>query len=92
VFLAGTAGYGLLVVALLNGVFLFSLSRPWPAVGALALAVCTNAAVGWTFSRTGEYWWSVGGLVAGAAVFAVLTSAATVRVLRRLDYYYYSAF
>jgi hypothetical protein len=92
VFLAGTAGYGLLVVALLNGVFLFSLSRPWPAVGALSVALCTNAAVGWTLSRSGEYWWSVGGLVAGAAVFAGLTSVATVRVLRRLDYYYYSAY
>jgi hypothetical protein len=31
-------------------------------------------------------------LVAGAAVFAGLTSVATVRVLRRLDYYYYSAY
>ena len=92
VFLAGTAGYGLLVVALLNGVFLFSLSRPWPAVGALSVAVCTDATVGWVLSRQGEYWWSVGGLVAGAAVFAGLTSVATVRVLRRLDYYYYSAY
>jgi hypothetical protein len=92
VFLAGTAGYSLLVVALLNGVFLFSLSRPWPAVGALGVAVCVDAAVGWVLSRQGEYWWSVGGLVAGAAVFAGLTSVATVRVLRRLDYYYYSAY
>jgi hypothetical protein len=33
VFLCGALGYALLVVALLNGVFLFSLSRPWPAVG-----------------------------------------------------------
>ena len=92
VFLAGTAGYVLLVVALLNGVFLFSLSRPWPAVVALSAALCTNAAVGWTLSRSGEYWWSVGGLVAGSAVFAGLTSFATVRTLRRLDYYYYSAY
>lgn len=92
VFLYGALGYALLVVALLNGVFLFSLSRPWPAVGGLSVALLTNGGVGWVLSRHGEHWWSVGGLVVGAAVFACLSSVAAVRVLRRLDYHYYAAY
>lgn len=92
VFLYGALGYALLVVALLNGVFLFSLSRPWPAVGGLAVALVSNGGVGWALSRHGEHWWSVGGLVVGAAVFACMSSVATVRVLRRLDYHYYAAY
>jgi hypothetical protein len=35
---------------------------------------------------------AVVGLAAGALVFAVATTVAALRVLRRLDYYYYSAF
>ena len=92
VLLWGTVGYALLVMALLNGVFLFSLSRPWPVVMALSVAVVTNGATGWALSRYGEHWWSVGGLVSGALVFATVTTVATVRVLRRLDYYYYAAY
>jgi hypothetical protein len=92
VFLCGALGYALLVVALLNGVFLFSLSRPWPAVVGLSVALLCNGGVGWVLSRQGEHWWSVGGLVVGAAVFACMSSVATVRVLRRLDYHYYAAY
>ncbi len=92
VFAWGVVGYALLVLSLLNGVFLFSLSRPRLVVPALAFAVLINAAVGWYLSRGVDYWLAVAGLTAGALVLALLTTAAAVRVLRRLDYYYYSAF
>ena len=92
VFLWGTVGYVLLVVALLNGVFLFSLSTPWPVVGALLVGLLADITVGWVLSRSGEPWWSVGGLVVGASLFAGISTLATVRVLRRLDYYNYAAF
>ena len=92
VFLWGTVGYALLVVALLNGVFMFSLSTPWPVVGALLVGLLANITVGGVLSRYGEYWWSVGGLVVGAFLFACITTISTVRVLRHLDYYNYAAF
>jgi hypothetical protein len=92
VFVGGTAGYALLVLALLNGVFLFSLSRPWPVVLALVSGLLMNGVVGWLLSRDGEYWWSVGGLVAGAGLFAAVTTIAAVKVLARLDYYYYASY
>ncbi len=92
VFAWGATGYALLVLSLLNGVFLFSLSRPRLVVPPLVVALLVNAAVGWHLSRTIDYWFAVVGLAAGALVFAVLTTAAAIRVLRRLDYYYYSAF
>ncbi len=92
VFAWGVVAYALLVLSLLNGVFLFSLSRPRLVVPALFLALVVNAAVGWYLSRSIDYWYGVVGLAAGALVFAVLTTVAALRVLRRLDYYYYSAF
>ena len=58
----------------------------------LSVALLCNGGVGWVLSRQGEHWWSVGGLVVGAAVFACMSSVATVRVLRRLDYHYYAAY
>jgi hypothetical protein len=70
VFLAGTAGYGLLVVALLNGVFLFSLSRPVACRRSACGGCVHQRRCGLDLQPSGEYWWSVGGLVAGAAVFA----------------------
>ena len=92
VFAWGVVAYALLVLSLLNGVFLFSLSRPRLVVPALSLALVVNASVGWYLSRSIDYWYGVVGLAAGALVFAVLTTASALRVLRRLDYYYYSAF
>jgi hypothetical protein len=61
-------------------------------VPALLAALLVNAVVGWQLSREESYWMAVVGLAAGALVFAVATTVAALRVLRRLDYYYYSAF
>ncbi len=88
----GVIAYGLLVLSLLNGVFLFSLSRPRVVIQALLLALVVNAGLGWWLSRNVDYWFAVVGLAAGTLVFAVITTAGALRVLRRLDYYYYSAF
>ncbi len=85
-------GYSLLVWGLMNGVFFFSLSRPAYALRPLAAGLAVGVLVGLLASRTGPYWWSVYGLAVGAAVFAALTTRHALRVLRRLDYYYYSAY
>ncbi len=92
VFTWGVAGYLLLAFGLLNGVFLFSLSRPRSVLLALVLAVPVDLVTGSVLSREGAYWHSVIGMTAGALIFAVVTTVGAVRVLRRLDYYYYSAY
>ena len=88
----GAVGYALLVFALMNGVFFFSLSRVSFVLRGLGLAIVVNVLVGTLLSRHFEYWHSVVGLTAGALVFAVVTGLYGIRVLRRMDYYYYSAF
>lgn len=92
VFEWGVVGYLLLAFGLMNAIFLFSLSRPLSVLFALAVAVVVDFGVGWWLSRELSYWHSVIGMTAGACVFAVLTAIAAIRVLRRLDYYYYSAY
>jgi len=92
VFLWGAPGYALLVVALGNAVVLFSLSRPWPMVGALIAGIAVDAAVGFILSRTGPPWHAVIGLTAGAVVVAIASYVAAWRVVRQADFAYYASF
>jgi len=92
VFYWGVIGYGLLVWALLNCVFFFSLSRPWLVLRPLVAAVATDAVVGFVLSRVLDYSYSVVGLAVGSLVFALMTARHAARVLGQLDYYYYSAY
>jgi len=92
VFAWGAAGYVLLTWGLLNATVLFSVARPWPLVAALAAALAVDLAVGIPLSRSGPYWHSVIGLTAGCAVFALLTTVAAVRALRRADYHFLAAY
>jgi hypothetical protein len=55
------------LVGLSNGVFLFSMARPWLVVRAMAVALGVSLAVGITLSRTHAYWWSAAGTPAGAS-------------------------
>ncbi len=92
VFVIGVVGYSLLVLALMNGVFFFALSRPWFVLKPIAAGLITSAVVGFALSRMGQYWLASVGMAAGAAVFAILTTRHAWRVLHDLDYYYYSAY
>jgi len=92
VYFWGALGYSFLVLGLMNSVFFFCLSRVWLALRPLAAGAAAGALTGFVLSRVFDYWYSVGGLVVGSLVFAVLTSRSVLRVLSKLDYYYYSAF
>lgn len=88
-----SAGYGLLVLGLLNGVFIGSLSRPWLVLRALAAGVAVSLVTGAVLTRIyDDYWYSAVGMTAGAGVFALLTTWSTVRLLRRADYHVYAAY
>lgn len=89
VFTWGVVGYVLITAGLLNALYMFSLSRPEPIVRATAYGVGANLFVGFVLSRVVEYHWAVLGLVAGAAVFFVLTTVYAVRSLSALDYCLY---
>ena len=92
VYLLGLAGYVLLVSALFNGLFLFSVGRPWLVVRALAPAIVVAIVLAFTLSRLVVYWASAGGLVAGAGVFALLSAHSARRILRSIDFYYFAAY
>jgi hypothetical protein len=92
VFFWGATGYSLLVVGLMNGVFFFALSRPFFVLRPIIIAIVTSLVVGFVLSRVIDYWWSVAGMAAGSLVFSILTTRYVIRVLKNLDYYYYSAY
>lgn len=92
VFYVGALAYALLVLALMNSVFFFSMSRVGFVMRGLSLALVVDLAVGAFLSRHYAFWYSVFGLAAGAFVFALITVLYGARVIRRLDYYYYAAF
>jgi len=91
VFFCALISYALLAVGLMNAVILFSLSQPQLVNRALLPAVFTNVAVGFLLSRWVEYSYAIFGLLAGTIVFVILSSRQMTRVLRKLDYYLYTA-
>ena len=92
VFLVAVVAYGLLAFGLMNAVVLFFLSRPRAPLWGLAAGLVATVVVGGVASRAIAPWTSCFGLLAGTAAFALATSVATVRVVRRMDYYYYAAY
>ncbi len=92
VFYWSVVGYSLLVWGLLNNVFFFFLSRPTFTNRALTIALIANLLIGFILSRMVVYWYSVIGMTLGALLIAIITTVYALRLFRRLDYYYYSAY
>lgn len=86
------AGYALLVWGLFNGLFLFSLGRPWLVLRALLPGVVVAVTIAVVLAHTIVYWAAAGGFVVGALVFALSSSVITRRVLASVDYYYAAAY
>ncbi len=92
VFRWGMVGYAFVAVGLLNSVFFMSLSRPVLVRRAIGLGLIVNVIVGFILSRTVVYYYSVFGMVAGAIVFAAVSTWIAWKVMNELDYYYYSSY
>lgn len=90
-FVAAVA-YLFVVWSLLNNVFIFSFSRPGFALRAVVPALIVNLVVGFVLSRVFVYWAAVFGLLAGGIVLWAISTHYTVKMLRAMDYYAYSAF
>jgi len=87
----GIVGYVILSVFLMNAVIMFALSQPKKMNHALLMGLVVNFIVGFLLSRWIDYHYAVFGLIAGSLVAAVLSTIQIVRVIRKLDYYLFSA-
>lgn len=92
VFFIGAAGLALVTVGLANCSVLFVVARPWYAAGAVLAAALVDGAVGFALSRTLGFSYAVVGLLAGGAVFALVSARLVSRVLRSADYFLYTAY
>jgi hypothetical protein len=92
VYFWAVSAYALVAIALMNNLILFSLSRPWLVVRSLSAGLVVNMLLGWTLSHGVAAWMSVIGLAAGALVVACVSGFYALRLLRKMDFYYYSAF
>lgn len=92
VFGLGVLGYALLALGIANSVFVMTLNRPWRAIASIGPGVLVSIAVGVVATTFYSHWTAVFGMVAGAFVFAVLSSWQTWRTLRHADYYSYAAY
>lgn len=89
VFILGTVAYVFVTLGLLNCLILFSLNHPWPAIRAISAALLTDLVLGFILSRQISVACAAAGLLAGAVVFAALSTLWVHRELGRLDYLVY---
>ena len=92
VFRWGMVGYAFMALGLLNSVFFLSLSRPKFVHRSIGIGIIVNVIVGFILSRTVIYYYSVIGMVAGAIVFAAVSTWFALKIMDELDYYYYSSY
>ena len=92
VFAIAAVAYYFMAVALFNVLFFFTLAKPQLVLFSIAPALLVNLAVGFGVSRWFSYEYASLGLLAGAIVFALLSSVAAWDVFRRFDFYYYAAY
>ena len=92
VFFCGSIAYVLLSWSLLNCIIFFSYSRPEFALKSLSLGLLADFFVGYIFSRSLDYYFSVIGLLIGSIVFAGLSTMYAIKFFKRYDYYYYSSY
>ena len=85
---AGTAGYACLAVGLLNSLVLFKTSHQWTVVRTFSTALFINLVAGYILSHALETLHAVDGLLIGAGYFAVASTLAIRRTLKRPDFAY----
>lgn len=89
VFAVAAAGYVLFSVGLMNGLVFLATGQPGRVLGPLGWALVADVGLGFALTRGVGYEHAGWGLVAGAALFAVLTTAGVLRMLRRADFFSY---
>ena len=92
VFWIAAISYAFMVNGLMNVLFIFSFSRQRFSIKAIGLGVFVNIVVGMILSRLFGLEYAVFGLLVGSIVFWTISFRYTVKMLRKLEFYYYSSF
>ena len=92
VFWIAAISYAFMVNGLMNVLFIFSFSRQNFSLKAISIATVVNLIVGVIFSRMFGLEYSVYGLLVGSIVFWAYSFAYSIRMFKKLEFYYYSSF
>ena len=92
VYWVAAISYAFMVNGLMNVLFIFSFSRQNFSLKAISIAMAVNIIVGVILSRMFGLEYAVYGLLAGSIVFWVYSFSYSVKMFKKLEFYYYSSF
>ena len=88
----GSFGYLFLTFGMLNVLYMYTLNESKKPLIAVLIAFFVNLIIGAILSRVVGYEYAVIGMLAGAIVFAVITTRMILKFFKKLDYYYYASY
>lgn len=92
VYWVAAVSYAFMINGLMNTLFIFSFSRQGFAVKSVVAATAANIVTGLILSRMFGLEYAVFGLFTGAIVFWWYSFNFSVKMIKKLEFYYYSAF
>lgn len=92
VYWISSISYAFMVNGLMNVLFIFSFSRQNFSVKAISIATIVNLVVGVILSRMFGIEFATLGLLTGSIVFWAYSFIYSIRMLKKLEFYYYSSF
>ncbi len=92
VYWVAAISYAFLVNGLMNILFIFSFSRQYFSVKSIFIATIINIIIGIILSRMFGLQYAVFGLLTGSIVFWIFSFRYAIRMIKKLDFYYYSSF
>jgi len=92
VYWVAAISYAFMVNGLMNVLFIFSFSRQNFSLKAISIAMIVNLVLGVMLSRMFGLEYAVFGLLVGSIVFWVYSFAYSVKMFKKLEFYYYSSF
>lgn len=92
VYWVAAISYALMVNGLMNVLFIFSFSRQGFSVKSIMIATIVNILVGLVLSRMFGLQYAVFGLFVGSAVFWWYSFNYAAKMIKKLEFYYYSSF
>jgi len=92
VFWVSAISYAFMVNGLMNVLFMFSFSRQNFSLKAIGIATVVNLIIGILLSRMFGLEYAVYGLFVGSIVFWAYSFIYSVRMFKKLEFYYYSSF
>ena len=92
VFWVAAISYAFMVNGLMNVLFIFSFSRQQFSLKSISIATLVNLIVGVLLSRMFGLEYAVYGLLVGSIVFWAYSFVYSIKIFKKLEFYYYSSF